>query len=117
MDEGRPVAYRVLEEDVPVYAAGGESVGCVIHVVAAPEVDIFHGIVMSSEHGDRFVAAERIASLHERGVNLDLAAAAVVSLPEPRADEPAWQEQQEGSPPSEWRRLMDRIANRLRGDG
>jgi hypothetical protein len=67
MDEGLPIAYEVLEPGVPVYASGGEQIGIVAHVVAAPEVDIFHGIVLDGEHGTRFVAADQVAALHEAG--------------------------------------------------
>lgn len=84
MDEGLPIAYEVLEKDVPVLASDGQRVGTVHHVVAAPEEDIFHGIVISTpEHGRRFVEAADVASLHERGVDLRIDSAAAQSLPEP----------------------------------
>ena len=51
MDEGLPIAYVVLERNVPVYASGGELVGTVDHVVAAREQDIFHGIVIGTGSG------------------------------------------------------------------
>jgi hypothetical protein len=54
MDEGFPIAYQVLERDVPVYASGGEMLGTVDHVVAAPDQDIFHGIVMADGKDRRF---------------------------------------------------------------
>ena len=54
MDEGLPIAYEVLERGVPVYASGGEQVGTVDHVVAAPEEDIFHGIVMQRRERPAF---------------------------------------------------------------
>ena len=47
MDEGLPIAYEVLEKGVPVLASDGEQVGTVHHVVAAPEKDIFHGLVIT----------------------------------------------------------------------
>ena len=72
-----PIAYEVLERGVPVYASGGEQVGTVDHVVAAPEEDIFHGLVISTGHGPRFVPADQVASLHEHGVDLRIDAAAV----------------------------------------
>src|SRR5580692_1262112 len=63
VDEGLPIAYLLLERNVPVYASGGEQVGTVDHVVAAPEQDIFHGIVMTAGNDRRFVAADQIAAL------------------------------------------------------
>jgi hypothetical protein len=107
MDEGLPIAYEVLERGIPVYASGGEQVGTVDHVVAAPEEDIFHGIVMRAEHGQRFVAADDVASLHERGVDLRIDAAAAAALEPPHGGAPAWREVEPGVKPSRWQRLLD----------
>ena len=74
-----------------VYAAGGETVGTVTHVLAAPEEDIFDGIVIDSRlgpGGHRFVDAAQIDEIHERGVLLAIALDAAGSLPEP-AENPA----------------------------
>ena len=58
MDEDRPIAYTVLGGGVPVLGSDGEQVGTVHHVVAAPEKDIFHGIVVATGgFGRRFVEA------------------------------------------------------------
>jgi hypothetical protein len=92
MDEGLPIAYQVLERGVPVLAAGGEQVGTVDHVVAAPEQDIFHGIVIAMGGGRRFVAADDVESLHEHGVDLRLDSAAVANLPEPHGGAPDFQD-------------------------
>ncbi len=92
MDEGLPIAYEVLERGIPVYASGGEQVGTVDHVVAAPEEDIFHGIVLRVESEQRFVAADDVASLHERGVDLRIDAAAAAALPAPHGGATALRE-------------------------
>jgi Uncharacterized protein conserved in bacteria (DUF2171) len=107
MDEGLPIAYEVLERGIPVYALDGEQVGTVDHVVAAPEEDIFHGIVMRSAHGRHFVAADQIQSLHERGVDLRIDAATAAALPQPHGGAPAWRELEPGVKPSRWQRLLD----------
>ena len=107
MDEGLPIAYEVLEPGVPVYASGGEQVGTVAHVVAAEDVDIFHGIVLHAEHGERFVPADQVASLHERGVDLRIDRSAVVALPEPEGGAPAWRLEEPGVEPSPWQRFKD----------
>jgi hypothetical protein len=93
MDEGFPIAYQVLEGGVPVLASGGEQVGTVDHVVAAPEKDIFHGLVITTpDHGQRFVEAADVASLHERGVDLKIDTAAAQSLPQPGGGAPVYDE-------------------------
>jgi hypothetical protein len=109
MDEGLPIAYQVLEENVPCYASDGALVGTVDHVVSAPAQDIFHGIVMRSAGGQRFIAADQIASLHEHGVDLRIDAAGVADLPAPRGAAPAWRVDEPGVKPSRWTQLLDKL--------
>jgi hypothetical protein len=109
MDEGLPIAYQVLEQGVPVYESDGIQVGTVAHVIAAPEEDIFHGIVLNGERGQRFVPADQVASLHERGVDLRLDRAAVAALPEAEGGAPAWRVEEPGVKPSAWRRFVDLV--------
>jgi hypothetical protein len=113
MDEGLPIAYGVLEKGVPVLSSGGERVGTVHHVVAAPEKDIFHGIVISTPgHGLRFVEAADVESLHEHGVDLRIDTAAAQSLPQPGGGAPVF-----GEDPGElkgWHHWVHKAA--MRGD-
>lgn len=117
MDEGFAIAYQVLERDVPVYAAGGELLGTVDHVVAAPDQDIFHGIVMADGKGRRFVAADQIASLHEHGVDLTIDVAQVASLPEPHGAAPVWHDHEPGAKPSRWKSIAGSFGGRAGRDG
>src|SRR5436305_11390054 len=89
VEEGAPISYQVLDTGVPVYSLEGEHLGTVDHVVAAVAQDIFHGLVMRSPGGRRFIAADQVASLHERGVDLRIDAAAAAGLPEPHGSAPA----------------------------
>jgi len=109
MNEGLPIAYEVLDDGVPVYSSDGELLGTVEHVVAAPAEDIFHGIVISAEAGRRFVAADQVASWHERGVDLRSDAAAAATLPGPHGAAPAWRVQEPGIRPSRWRHVLDTL--------
>jgi hypothetical protein len=110
VDEGLPIAYQVLEEGVMVFASDGASVGTVDHVVAAPEKDIFHGIVILTGSGPRFVAAQEIDSLHERGVDLLIDAAAANDLPEPGGAAPARRVSDPGIKPSRWKHIVDMLS-------
>jgi hypothetical protein len=112
VDEGLPIAYEVLDEGVPVYASGGHQVGTVEHVVAAPELDIFHGIVIDVDGERKFVPADQIASLHERGVDLAIDAAAVAALPPPHGGAPAWRDAEPGVRPSPWQHFLDLLSGR-----
>ena len=87
MDEGLPIAYAVLEEGVLVYA--------------------FHGIVMRTGAGPRFIAADQIASLHERGVDLRIPASEVATLPAPHGAAPAWRDVEPGVKPRRWQKFVD----------
>ena len=107
-----PVAYEVLERGVPVYASSGEQVGTVDHVVAAPEEDIFHGLVISTAGGQRFVPADQVASLHERGADLRIDAAAAAALEPPGGGAPAWREREPGVKPSRWQRFVDLVTGK-----
>jgi hypothetical protein len=110
VDEGLPIAYQVLEDGVPVYSSDGQEVGTVDHVVAAPDEDIFHGVVMRAGHAQRFIAADQIASLHEHGVDLRIDAAEADGLPEPHGAAPAWRVHEPGVKPSRWKSLVDRMS-------
>lgn len=110
MDEGLPIAYEVLDSGVPVYSSDGEQVGTVDHVVAAASLDIFHGIVVRTPSGSRFVAADQVASLHERGVDLAIDAAAASQLPEPHGAAPARRVAEPGVKPSRWKHLVDMLS-------
>ena len=110
MDEGLPIAYQVLEEGVPVYSSDGQQLGSVDHVVAAPDEDIFHGIVMLAGHERRFIAADQVASLHEHGVDLRIDAAEAASLPAPEGGAaPAFRVHEPGVKPSRWKSLVDMV--------
>jgi len=106
MDEGAPIAYEVLDEGVSVYASDGQAIGTVAHVISAPAEDIFHGIVMRVGAEPRFVAADQIASIHERGVDLNIDAAAAAQLPHPQHSNPEWRVNEPGAKPSQWKHLL-----------
>lgn len=112
MDEGLPVAYGVLEKGVAVVSRDGVEVGTVEHVVSAPSLDIFHGLVIGTHDGRRFVPADQIASLHERGVDLQIDAAAVAALPEPHGGAPVWRDEEPGVKPSRWTHFVDILAGK-----
>jgi hypothetical protein len=112
MDEGLPIAYEVLEKGVPVMASGGEPVGSVHHVVAAPEKDIFHGLVISlpGKAGMRFVEAADVESLHEHGVDLRIDAVAVANLPLPGGGAPVYNE--DPAAMNKWSHWVNRLTLR-----
>jgi uncharacterized protein YrrD len=88
-DLGAPTSFLTLADGVPVYSSDGEEVGRVEHVLSAPNIDIFDGIVLDTSvlpGGHRFVDAPEVAEIYERGVVLAIDAAAARRLPEPGAN-------------------------------
>jgi hypothetical protein len=112
MDEGLPIAYEVLEKNVPVYASGGALVGTVDHVVAAVEQDIFHGIVIKTSGGTRFVAADQVDRLYEHGVDLLIDDAQAAALPAPHGGAPIYRDDEPGLKPSGWRHFLDTMVGK-----
>ena len=84
-DRGAPIAYMVLEEGTAVQGRDGERVGTVKRVLADAGTDIFDGLILDTDDGDRFVDAPQVAELYERLVILDMTAADAQRLPEPTA--------------------------------
>jgi uncharacterized protein YrrD len=119
MDLGNPISYLTLEEGAPVYAAGGERVGTVTHVLAAPDEDIFDGFVVESSLGSgghRFVDATQVAEIHERGVLLAIDAGDAESLPEPSANPAALDAGPDETVPDRLHDKLKRAWDRISGD-
>ncbi len=86
-DLGHPVSYLVAKRGIPVFSSDGRKLGRVIKVQAAPEANMFDGIVFDTSWGPggrRFVDAPEVAGIYERGVVLAIDAAEAESLPKPR---------------------------------
>jgi hypothetical protein len=81
MDHGAPIAYTVLGEGTPVLASDGTQLGTVRRVLADEGTDIFDGITVDTDAGERFADAEQIDGLYERAVVLTVGGSAA-SLPE-----------------------------------
>lgn len=86
MDLGEPSSYQVLKAGTPVYSCDGEQIGKVHHILAAYDEDVFDGIVIGEyvwgrEH--RFVDADDVQEIFDRGVVLKLDTGACAGLPEP----------------------------------
>lgn len=86
-DLGDPISYLVAKRGIPVFSSDGEKLGRVIKVFAAPEANMFDGILFDTTWGPggrRFVDAPEVGEIYERGVILKISADAVDSLPKRR---------------------------------
>jgi hypothetical protein len=111
MDEGQPIAYQMLDRGVPVLASGGDQVGTVAGVLAAPEEDVFHGLLVEIPgQGLRFLEGAAIASIHEHGVDLRIDADAAHSLPPPEHGAPVYDE--DPARQGRWHHWVHRLTGR-----
>jgi len=86
-DLGHAVSYLVAKRGIPVFSSDGQKLGRVIKILAAPEANMFDGIVFDTSWGPggrRFVDAPEVEGIYERGVVLTIDAAAADSLPKRR---------------------------------
>ena len=84
-ERGAPISYMVLAEDTPVYSSDGGQLGTVKRVLADTEADIFDGLIVDTDDGDRFVDAPNVAEIYERAVVLTLSSEDARHMPEPTA--------------------------------
>jgi helix-hairpin-helix protein len=102
MDEGPPSSYLLLAKDTPVFGSDGGVAGKVKEVLCDRREDIFDGLVLATPRGDRYLQAEQVTAIHERGVDVAIPAAQALQLPAPVphrrirydvvADEQPWME-------------------------
>lgn len=82
-EHGAPISYMVLSDGTPVYSSDGRELGKVKRVLADEGADIFDGLIVDTDDGDRFVDAPNVAELYERAVVLALSADDAQHMPEP----------------------------------
>lgn len=76
-----PIAWTAILEDTPAYLSDDTDVGAVHEVLGAE--DIFHGIVVRSGPlaTDKMVPAERVATITNRKIVIDMTADELRALP------------------------------------
>ena len=88
-DLGQPSSYLELGEGTECYSSDGEKVGEIEHVLADQETDIFDGLVLDTSilpGGHRFVDADQVEEIFERGILLKLTREEAERAPEPSAN-------------------------------
>jgi hypothetical protein len=86
-DLGSKVSYLVARKGIPVYSSDEVNLGTVVEVLAAPEADLFDGIIFDTTRnrpgGHKFVDAPEVEGIYDNGVLLSIDAAAAAQLPAP----------------------------------
>jgi hypothetical protein len=88
-DLGQPSSYLALEKGTRVYSSDERDLGEVTLVLGDAHLDLFDGFVLDTTAlpgGHRFVDAPQVAEVYERGVVLNIDAAAAERLPKPTAN-------------------------------
>jgi hypothetical protein len=119
-DLGQPSSYLTLTKGAVVYSCDGEEVGRVEHVLAAPDEDIFDGIVLDTSvlpGGQRFCDADQIEEIFERGVLLKLARGSAEGLPEPSENPATMGENPAEEPDSDLEAKLKRAWELISGKG
>lgn len=117
-DLGQPASYLVLEKGAPVYSCDEQEIGKVEHVLAEEEIDIFDGIVLDTSvlpGGHRFVDADQVEEIFERGVLLKLDRAAAEALREPEENAAAMEADPTEEPDSKLEQRLHRAWELLSG--
>ena len=118
MDRGAPSSWLAAGPGLEVVAADGDVVGTVTHVLAAPEEDIFDGLVIglaSGRHG--FVDSEDVDEFYEHAVVLRLDAADCEQLPEPQPAPGGLTATGDTPPPGPLQRKLHRAWDLISGKG
>jgi len=84
MDDATPISYLALEVGTAVESVSGQMIGKVEHVLQIPEEDLFDGIVVTTDHGLRFVDRDQILEITKSTVHCSLSDVEVANLPAPR---------------------------------
>jgi hypothetical protein len=84
MDEGRPVSYLALPVGAAVLSSSDTQFGTVEHVLQIPELDLFDGIVVKTQHGLRFVDRDQVTDITTTLVRCALSDEEVANLPAPK---------------------------------
>ncbi len=87
-DHGEPISYLMLPTGIPTFSCDGEQVGTVQRVLADEGADIFDGLILDTEEGERFVDAPAVGDLYERAAFLSLSAAQARHLHAPEGNPP-----------------------------
>ncbi|HEY5265519.1 MAG TPA: hypothetical protein VIJ40_01770 [Acidimicrobiales bacterium] len=83
MDEGKPISYRGVPVGTPLLSSSDTQFGTVEHVLWIPELDIFDGIAVKTQHGVRFVDRDQITEITTTLIRCSLTDEQAAALPAP----------------------------------
>ena len=83
MTGDEPISYEAAARGTPVLSSTGTKIGALEHVLEVPEVDVFDGIVITTDGGLRFVDADQVQVITRSYIRCSLDDAQASRLPQP----------------------------------
>lgn len=83
MTEEHEIAYSGVVAGTPVLSSDGQQIGTVERVLDIPDLDLFDGVVVATDAGDRFIDADRVDRITTRAVYCDISSSNAGHLPVP----------------------------------
>jgi hypothetical protein len=83
MSDDNEISYMALAVGTAVQSSTGTTFGTVEHVLEIPELDLFDGIVVATQHGLRFVDRDQITQITTDAVRCSLSDEEAANLPAP----------------------------------
>lgn len=83
MSDDDEISYLALAVGTGVQSSSGTTFGTVEHVLQVPELDVFDGIVVATQHGLRFVSRDEITEITNSAVRCALTDDEAQNLPAP----------------------------------
>jgi hypothetical protein len=77
------ISYEAAVKGTPVLSSSGTQIGTLEHVLEVPELDVFDGIVITTEGGLRFIDADLVLLITPSYIRCDLDDARASQLPPP----------------------------------
>jgi len=83
MTDDVPISYQAAVRGTPVLSSTGTKIGTLEHVLEVPEVDVFDGIVIATDGGQRFIDADLVLQITRSYIRAGVDDAQVSQLPLP----------------------------------
>ena len=83
MTDDAAISYQAAARGTPVLSSTGNQIGTLEHVLEAPEVDVFDGIVIATKDGLRFIDADYVQEITRSHIRCSLDDTQAGRLPPP----------------------------------
>ena len=83
MADGTPISYEAAVPGTPVTSSSGTEIGRLEHVLEVPQLDVFDGIVISTDGGLRFIDADHVEQITTTSIRCSIDDAEAAQLPPP----------------------------------